>query len=53
MPDAGEEATEWELGKAIDRIYGDFANFADKFAEAGAMHLGSGWLWLQRTAASR
>ena len=35
-----------ELGKAIDRIYGDFANFADKFAEAGAMHLGSGWLWL-------
>ena len=35
-----------ELGKALDRMFGDFANFADKFAEAGATHLGSGWLWL-------
>jgi superoxide dismutase, Fe-Mn family len=35
-----------ELGKALDRMFGDFSNFADKFALAGATHLGSGWLWL-------
>jgi hypothetical protein len=27
-------------------MFGDFSNFADKFALAGATHLGSGWLWL-------
>jgi Fe-Mn family superoxide dismutase len=35
-----------ELGKALDRMFGNFSNFADKFALAGATHLGSGWLWL-------
>jgi Fe-Mn family superoxide dismutase len=35
-----------ELGKALVRMFGDFSNFADKFALAGATHLGSGWLWL-------
>jgi Fe-Mn family superoxide dismutase len=35
-----------ELGKALDRRFGDFSNFADRFALAGATHLGSGWLWL-------
>ena len=35
-----------ELGKALDRMFGDFSNFADKFALAGATHVGSGWLWL-------
>jgi Fe-Mn family superoxide dismutase len=40
-----------ELGKALDHMFGDFSNFADKFALAGATHLGSGWLWL--TANSR
>ena len=35
-----------ELGKALDRKFGDFSNFADKFALAGATHVGSGWLWL-------
>lgn len=40
-----------ELGKALDRMFGNFSNFADKFALAGASHLGSGWLWL--TANSR
>jgi Fe-Mn family superoxide dismutase len=32
-------------------MFGDFSNFADKFALAGATHVGSGWLWL--TANSR
>ena len=40
-----------ELGKALDRMFGDFSNFAAKFALAGATHVGSGWLWL--TANSR
>jgi Fe-Mn family superoxide dismutase len=35
-----------EVRKALDRMFGDFSNFADKFALAGATHVGSGWLWL-------
>ena len=35
-----------ELGTALYRTFGDFSNFADKFALAGATHVGSGWLWL-------
>jgi Fe-Mn family superoxide dismutase len=27
-------------------MFGDFSNFADKFALAGATHVGSGWVWL-------
>ena len=40
-----------ELRNALYRMFGDFSNFADKFAMAGATHVGSGWLWL--TANSR
>jgi Fe-Mn family superoxide dismutase len=40
-----------KLGEALERAFGDFSNFADTFARAGAMHVGSGWLWL--TANSR
>ena len=40
-----------ELREALYRMFGDFSNFADKFALAGATHVGSGWLWL--TANSR
>lgn len=35
-----------ELGKALDRMFGGYPNFADKFALAGTAHSGSGWLWL-------
>ena len=35
-----------ELRVALYRMFGDFSNFADKFALAGATHVGSGWLWL-------
>ncbi len=35
-----------ELRRALERSFGDFASFADKFALAGATHVGSGWLWL-------
>ncbi len=35
-----------DLRAALERSFGDFASFADKFALAGATHVGSGWLWL-------
>ena len=35
-----------DLRRALDRAFGDFTSFAEKFALAGAAHLGSGWLWL-------
>ena len=47
----GKKRPSGELRKALDRMFGDFSNFADKFALAGATHVGSGWLWL--TANSR
>ena len=47
----GKKRPSGELGKALDRMFGDFSNFAAKFALAGATHVGSGWLWL--TANSR
>ena len=42
----GKKRPGGELRKALDRMFGDFSNFAEKFALAGASHLGSGWLWL-------
>ena len=47
----GRKRPSGELCKALDRMFGDYSNFADKFALAGATHVGSGWLWL--TANSR
>ncbi len=35
-----------ELCRAIDRAFGDFANFAQQFALSGVEQVGSGWLWL-------
>ena len=42
----GKKRPTGELRKALYRVFGDFSNFADKFALAGASHVGSGWLWL-------
>ena len=47
----GKKRPSGELCKVLYRMFGDFSNFADKFALAGATHVGSGWLWL--TANSR
>ena len=35
-----------ELADAIDRDFGNFAEFKAKFAKAGATQFGSGWAWL-------
>jgi len=47
----GKKRPSGELSEALYRTFGNFSNFADQFALAGAIHVGSGWLWL--TANSR
>ncbi|UYN91795.1 MAG: superoxide dismutase [Anaerolineales bacterium] len=34
------------LGEAINKAFGDFATFKEKFAAAAAGQFGSGWAWL-------
>ncbi len=35
-----------ELGKAIVKVFGSFANFQEKFSAAATGRFGSGWAWL-------
>src|SRR5690606_14147490 len=35
-----------ELGGAINKAFGSFANFKQQFNDAGAKRFGSGWAWL-------
>jgi superoxide dismutase, Fe-Mn family len=35
-----------KLAEAIDRDFGSFNGFKDKFSDAAAMQFGSGWAWL-------
>lgn len=44
-PNAGGEPT-GELGEAINKTFGSFADFKTQFANAGATRFGSGWAWL-------
>lgn len=44
-PNAGGEPT-GELGDAINKTFGSFADFKTQFANAGATRFGSGWAWL-------
>jgi Fe-Mn family superoxide dismutase len=44
-PGAGGEPTGAIKG-AIDKSFGDFATFKDKFSKAAAAQFGSGWAWL-------
>jgi Fe-Mn family superoxide dismutase len=34
------------LGSAIERAFGDFGSFQERFSTAAATHFGSGWAWL-------
>lgn len=46
-PDGGgEPSSQMNISKAIDRDFGSFENFKDKFADAAANRFGSGWAWL-------
>ena len=44
-PNGGGEPT-GELAEAIDKAFGSFAEFKEKFAASGAGNFGSGWTWL-------
>ncbi len=44
-PNAGGSPT-GELAAAIERTFGSFAAFQEKFATAAATRFGSGWAWL-------
>lgn len=44
-PDGGGSPT-GPLKQHIDKKFGDYDAFADKFAEEGTSHFGSGWVWL-------
>lgn len=44
-PNGGDEPT-GDLADAIDKDFGSFANFKEKFSSAAAGQFGSGWAWL-------
>jgi Fe-Mn family superoxide dismutase len=48
-PDGGGDPG-GELGNAIKKAFGNFANLRKKFNETAVTHFGSGWAWLIRTA---
>lgn len=50
-PDGGGEPT-GALAEAINKAFGSFAEFKEKFAASGAGNFGSGWTWLVKKASS-
>lgn len=48
-PNGGGEPT-GELKTAIDKQFGSFAQFKEKFTQAAATHFGSGWAWLVKNS---
>jgi len=48
MAPGGAKEPEGNLGDAINRSFGGFAQFKDQFAKACAGRFGSGWAWLVR-----
>ncbi|MDA3038790.1 MAG: superoxide dismutase [Fe] [Actinomycetota bacterium] len=44
-PNGGGEPT-GEVGEAINRAFGSFADFRTQFAQAATTQFGSGWAWL-------
>jgi len=48
-PNAGGEPT-GELADAINKAFGSFAQFKEKFAASAAGNFGSGWTWLVKNS---
>ena len=48
-PKGGGEPT-GDLAAAIDKAFGNFAEFKDKFSKSAATNFGSGWTWLVKNA---
>lgn len=46
MAPGGSKAPEGGLGNALNSTFGNFDEFKNKFASAGATRFGSGWAWL-------
>jgi Fe-Mn family superoxide dismutase len=46
----GSKAPSGDLAAAIDKAFGSFDAFKEKFAAAGAGQFGSGWAWLCKKA---
>ncbi len=42
----GASAPEGDLAKEIDRVFGGFDEFKERFSAAGMARFGSGWAWL-------
>lgn len=51
-PQGGGEPT-GAIADAIRETFGDFAQFQEKFNDAGAKQFGSGWAWLVRSGAGK
>lgn len=51
-PNAGGEPT-GSVAEAIAETFGDFANFQQRFNEAGVKLFGSGWVWLVLDASGK
>ncbi len=49
-PNGGGEPT-GELGDAINKAFGSFADFKDKFTTSAVTNFGSGWTWLVKNSA--
>jgi Fe-Mn family superoxide dismutase len=47
-PEGGGEPT-GDLADAINKAFGNFNDFKDKFSKAAATNFGSGWTWLVKT----
>ncbi|HUK87182.1 MAG TPA: superoxide dismutase [Terriglobales bacterium] len=52
MPKGGGTATGL-VAEGIQKEFGGFEPFVQKFNEAGAKHFGSGWVWLARDGAGK
>src|SRR5436190_4951747 len=46
MKKGGGGEPKGELASGIDKAFGSFPGFKEKFAEAATKHFGSGWAWL-------
>ena len=52
MPKGGGAAT-GAVAEGIQKEFGSFERFVERFNEAGAKHFGSGWVWLARDGAGK
>ena len=52
MPKGGGKAS-GPVAEGMQKEFGNFDSFLEKFNEAGAKHFGSGWVWLVRSTTGK